>query len=379
MTHDTFTLILTYVQTMPSFVELIFSFGRQHFAQDFNFLGFFVQNLRSRAVPDAGRSSETAQLCYNLRSPEKSSSEDEVPWTMRQAAVWHSLDLKSGHSTWICVKADKVIKDRIQKTHQRMQETSKYQPLNETLEHGLAAALATHVTLMDWAAEDWRWYVNCLEAKLQHHSRATLAVTADDDDSILDMMDKPPEKDPNEEPKPLLKRITESFSKKRPMLSVFTNPAPPPSDVELGEITERDQRSRIGFSVDTLQEVQEVSDKANEARLILRANARVLTDLKEYYHNMLASKLNGLPSHEYPRLIGDFEKRVESVVRSFEMEQERIELLLRMAEDRKGLVSFKECNFSILLKPRMLTQSSYMACSTMKMPRLVRSLRRKWK
>lgn len=66
-------LLFSYHQVMPTFLDFLFPFGRQEFAQNFYFSGFRSQcrlsdNQGSLSVPQLGRSGQSYELCYNLKS-----------------------------------------------------------------------------------------------------------------------------------------------------------------------------------------------------------------------------------------------------------------------------------------------------------------------
>jgi hypothetical protein len=159
---------------MPSFVDFVLPFGWQEHAQDFQFSGFREEtrlNERSQdlALPGLGRSGRDLRLCYNLRSVERSRSDPELPWSIRQCAIYHAIDLKNGRLFWITVKGNKCINERIAElsksaSHSRIQ----------TCKEALNASLETHALMCNWSAENWRWYINDLEERFQGVTRPIL-------------------------------------------------------------------------------------------------------------------------------------------------------------------------------------------------------------
>ena len=71
------TLVFTYHQVLPSFLDFLFPFGNQQYAQDFHFSGFKYEDRFSDAdsglrIPELGWSGRDFQFCYNLKSKEPS-------------------------------------------------------------------------------------------------------------------------------------------------------------------------------------------------------------------------------------------------------------------------------------------------------------------
>ena len=169
---------------MPSFLDFIFPFGNQEYAQDFYFSGLREESRlgtkrKGLEIPQLGRSGTEIRLCYNLRSVEQSNGEPDIPWSIRNAAVYHSFDLKTGKSLWINVKGNKLIKNRVLEAS-RLPLLSKIESPSEAF----SASLAIHLLLCDWSGEGWRWYINDLEDKLQALTRNALA-TQVEQDSVL--------------------------------------------------------------------------------------------------------------------------------------------------------------------------------------------------
>ena len=165
---------------MPDFLDFVFPFGKQQYAQDFHFSGFRHDTRLSRcqpnlSIPELGWSGRDLQLCYNLKSVEPSKSQSKWPWSIRQSAVYHAFDIGSSRATWIVMKGDQLMKNRIKSATgtRGLPEVSSF----ETVDRAFASTLATHMLLCDWSSEHWRWYINFLEEELQATTRRILSVT----------------------------------------------------------------------------------------------------------------------------------------------------------------------------------------------------------
>jgi hypothetical protein len=174
ITLDMFKFLCTIHQVMPSFVDFVLPFGWQEHAQDFQFSGFreearLSENLQDLALPEFGRSGRDLRLCYNLRSVERSMSNPKLPWSIRQCAIYHAIDLKNGRLFWITVKGNKGINERITELSKRASHSS-----IRTCREALSASLETHALMCNWSAENWRWYINDLEERFQGLTRPIL-------------------------------------------------------------------------------------------------------------------------------------------------------------------------------------------------------------
>jgi hypothetical protein len=170
-------LLFTYHQIMPSFLDFVFPFGKHVFPQDLYFSGF-REETRLTSTPDPtaieklGRSGCEMRICYNLRSVERL-QDPVLPWSIRQSAVYQTLDIKTGKALCIVVKGNKLIKSRIT-------EAGKSKSWSATsLKDVFCTTLETHLLMCDWSGENWRWYINDLEDRLQNLTEGVLAIQVD--------------------------------------------------------------------------------------------------------------------------------------------------------------------------------------------------------
>ena len=95
-------------------------------------------------------------MCYNLKSVEPSEYQPDMPWSIRQTAVYHSLDLETGRAFWVIVKGDELIKERIQDSLEQARISRQVEGLYST-GNAFATSLTTHMVICDWCNEYWRW------------------------------------------------------------------------------------------------------------------------------------------------------------------------------------------------------------------------------
>jgi len=248
-------------------------------------------------------------MCYNLKSVEPSEYQPDMPWSIRQTAVYHSLDVVTGNAFWIIVKGDELVRERIESAMVPSGISTQLDDL-DIRGNPFAASLATHMIICDWCSETWRWYISFLEEVLSEKTRYFFAVTLQ----------------PRQ--RPLRSRSNQSNT--------------------LAQSGPEDPNK---FSFTNFLEVQSTEDKANEVHLVLESNISILTKLQEYYSEVILSE------HCPETLIADckihierFQKRLSSIINDLKMQQSRTTNLLRLVADRKNMVSsnpVKVCQMSL--------------------------------
>jgi hypothetical protein len=368
---------LTHHQVMASFLDFIFPFGMQEYPQDFYFSGLREETRvqsppQDLVIPKLGRSGREIRMCYNLKSVEVSKSSREWPWSIRQTAVYHSFDVVTGKSFWIMVKGSELIKDRIQEaTRKGTTGPGDLKSFGSTAQ-AFASTLATHLVLCDWCDEEWRWYLNYLEKRLQDATRRGLAIIIDRDPSLFNEPIQPELKSPSSPS--ILRTVTEVTKRTLSTTSRLTKsstglhkqkiqppfafppappsppqspppaPGPPPPPIPPPGIPgsiPNDKRMADGedFTFKNLQLVQYFQEKANEVAPVLEANIDILTEMKEHYQYIFNSK-------DFPDEIkkncetefAHFEKRVNGIITDLQRQKSRTAILQTLLGDRKSLV-----------------------------------------
>lgn len=111
--REMFSTVLSYHQVMAQFLDISLNFGtipglniptaaQHHWFHHQEFLD--LDDAKRYAIPRLGRSGLDIRYCYNLWGVEKSTDKTRL-WEIRQAGIYHSLDLENGRATWIHVKA----------------------------------------------------------------------------------------------------------------------------------------------------------------------------------------------------------------------------------------------------------------------------------
>ena len=159
---------------MPSYLDFISAFGAQSEARGLRFNAFREQIClsdppRAPQIVDLGRSGRQYQISYNLKGvaclSDYGTAENLRQWSIRQAAFHHQFDVVYGTTLWIVTKGDLEIKDRVQAM---TGDSGHPEDKNfETLEDSFRSSLAAHLLYGQWSLEEWRWYIEWLEDRVE--------------------------------------------------------------------------------------------------------------------------------------------------------------------------------------------------------------------
>ena len=345
------TLVFTYHQVLPSFLDFLFPFGNQQYAQDLYFSGFKYENRFSDLdtglrISELGWSGRDFHLCYNLKSVEQSKGQPEWPWSIRQSALYHSFDVETGRTNWIVIKGDQLLKKRIKSAtgSRGLPETC-----FGTVDRAFASTLAIHIIMSEWSGENWRWYINFLEEALQATTRPTLSAMVGPFPGS--MVDEGPSRlaqyaNSNREitlSDPVLRRPpTQAYHLKRRPTSdcrTLSDVGAASQELDYETLQRHVTISSQDFSFSDLQRIHFIQEKVDETLLVLKINVDVLAELRQHYRSIFES--DGWPCELILKCKGDiprFEKRIISVENDLRMQQSRSETLLRLLADRKSLV-----------------------------------------
>lgn len=368
-TREMLMFILTYHQVLPIFLDFLFPFGKQQYTQDFQFSGFRCEDRLSTdekglELPQLGRSGRDLRMCYNLKSVEHSKGQKEWPWSIRQTAAYHSFDIETGKAFWVIIKGDLLMKKRIEAVTKS--GGSQAPKSLESLTASFSSTLQAHLVVFDWCREHWRWYINFLEHQLQNSTRETLLVDLDRNPNRLErrtsqgrnqqmprspisVSEKIPQRSSSQIKHPLQSAPYHGSQKQS-----VANPRPSSSFAESQESLATDE----DFSFSDLQQVQSLEEKANETILVIDSNTNTLSEVKQYYREIVASE-------EFPRILqsacarelAKFEKTIASIISDLQMQHSRTQMLLRLLTDRKSLVCLNRCQFYFLLTSISCTAS----------------------
>jgi hypothetical protein len=346
--------ILTYHQVMPPFMHYIFPFGRQQEVRDFHFMGFrsdsYIETVNKvQEIPLLGRHGRQIELCYSLKSVERSSDPQNAAagegWAIRQCSLHHRFDFRTEQMTWIIIKANRLIQDEIQRQCEaEHRETPTFDSISP-----FVATLGVHRILATWAGENWHWYINDMEKAMQSKTRRTLSVPLE----TTKQGSRPRSQTLDSQSSPISphKRTFSIGSlprrfKRSASVSTWNSDDPTLGSSQsfplqcLPETTDKLKNVAIDdTSFEDFQTVQFSEDQANEALLILRANSKVLMDLRQEYTSLLKNKSCPASILCYATDVERFDQHLANVEKDLLMQQNRLEALLRVLADRKNLVS----------------------------------------
>ena len=381
------TQALSYLQVIPDFLDLLYPLGERDIAQDF-YSGSFTQRThlsnttQAMQVPERLWSGFDFQLCYSLKSVERSERQTEWPWSIRHCAAHHTFDVKNVRSAWVIVKGDRLMERRINAA------TSTRGPpalsTYETVDTAFIAAMRTHLIVFNWSAENWRWYINFLEDRFEELSKGAISFDANVPTSPLekrasfaigrrtnsqttqtpnqsqrsrifsfprfsrsntqetDKMPTVPEQQPSPEKR---FHINPRSGKKQPLPpgKTIVSPGTPTSPT-----VQYDTHGQRLFSFRHLQDMQDLEESVNEMVLVLRLNANTAMQVCHFYRSLFENK--ELPKTIREHCLGDltqFERRLHDIEGNSSAHVLRAEALLRLIADRKTLVCLSQDQFRV--------------------------------
>lgn len=362
---------------IPEFLNLLFPLGEREIAQDFYSDGFYQHtNLSSTTpslhLPERAWSGRDFKICYSLKSVEPSESQTCWPWLICHCALHHTFDVSSVRSTWTIVKGNQSIEKRISKatSGRGPPEFCSY----GTLDRALAAALATHLMMTDWSAENWRWYISFLEERFGALTQGAISMdtdvpthpvvmedqfapvprtqtqtairssmarvwssklfraskqTIENDTSLAltELQDSPPQR----------MHINARSGKKQPLPPGRSIVAMQPLDKPAFQYDTYGQRQ---FKFSHLQDFQDLEESAIETILVLRLNLNIYKQISAFYRSLF--KHGELPKVTIgQKCKGDlrrFERRIQGIKSQTDAQIIRVEALLRLMAARKTLV-----------------------------------------
>ena len=368
---------LTYLQVIPEFLNLLFPLGDRQLAQDFYSDGFYQRiapcsDILNLQVPERGWSGRDFKICYSLKSVEPSDSQPDWPWSIRHCAVHHTFDITNVRSTWVVVKGNQLIEERITSATsvRGPPEFSSYGTLDRTF----AAALATHLIVSDWSAENWRWYINFLEDRFRELTQGAISIDADvptnptEEDlyALLPRANKQTTIQSHKSRVSSPKLFRASTQKTNASLALAELQSSPPHRFHVNprsgkkqplppgkSITTTRTSNKPSFQYDTygqrqfkfrhLQDVQDLEESANETVLVLRLNLNICRQIAAFYQSLFEHGELHRNAIEQ-KCQGDlllFERRTQGIENQMNAQILRVEALLRLMANRKTLVSLQ--------------------------------------
>ena len=381
VTREMLTLVFSYQQIQPGFIDFLIPFGKQNPAQDFHFTSFrqrtrLSTGTLSPSIPELGWSGRDFQLCYNLKSVEPSSSQDR-PWSIRHCAVNHTFDVENARTSWILIKGNDLIQ-------QRMTQATNVKGLPKLrdialVDRAFAASLVVHSILCDWSAEGWRWYVNYLEEKIKPiESRAMnyeIDAPPENDIGSVGLFPTPSRTQTNATETSRFSRFSRAtrrlssdtkatirestilrFSRRNTSRSCDIERQQPENlslkinETEDSDEAKYDQYGQLRFSFRDLQELHFIDAQVSEAGLVIQHNLHILQQLIFYYAFLF--KLKDFPkeiSQKCEEEMSHFNMHISGVEMDLKMQASRLRALQHSTTHCQNLVrAAYRCDITLL-------------------------------
>ncbi|KAI0441413.1 hypothetical protein F4803DRAFT_552182 [Xylaria telfairii] len=398
--REMLTSLFTFHQVMPQFLDIVLSFGalpgrnvptavQRCIFQYEQFTD--PKDTHQYNIPQLGRSGLEIRHCYNLWSAEKSDHQ-HFRWAIRQAGLYHSFDIKTGKATWIHVKANSVLQERIKEATswgKRLREKDL-----QTVHGSFKATLMAHLIVFEWCTEGWRPYLShweCeiteiltkfREAPIKHIDEALQSQRADPNNandfqpvprqSSFPSTSRLNPSDAQTTYTPFRRDTVGSVSTWSSRLGpqriqsnlTGTTLGPAQIPVERGFQSAAREASNGNsdpyrifneFKIHDLQRLYLLSTKLQEADMILNLNASTLTQIVGLYqHYMTDSDTPDAIREGCRAAFSNFAQRTNKIIVELQNERPRIATLISLLADGKSLfnafMNFKNTELTVYVK-----------------------------
>ncbi|ETI27925.1 hypothetical protein G647_00374 [Cladophialophora carrionii CBS 160.54] len=359
--------IFSVFQVLPSFLEFLFVFGESLYPVDSQFSGFredcrLETTLQRQKITELERSGQDYQICYNLKSFERKEGL-QWPWSCRQTVVFHAFDAQQGQATWITIKANDVIRERLKEASDMI--LSRDPSAFTTLSNKFANTLTNHLVVVEWCAETCRRYLSDIEENLQTIRRRAEADKVSNFVPTDDIMPTTAAGIPMSNLTPgrswTLRhgstRTNTAASQKSTLGSVPQPSQPLPSSIAVNVPVgyrdpphlppEYDPRYRIAqpdeeqhaYKIDELQQAQHLESHVSDAILVFKSNFLVLSQIDTFYRRLAQSQdLDSALRTSMQTSVHRFSKRMESVRNDLQMHLDRLDIISKLIAEYKNLL-----------------------------------------
>ncbi|KAK6845643.1 hypothetical protein PG995_015753 [Apiospora arundinis] len=350
--------VFAFHEVHPSFLDYVHSFGDQedpidaglcHFqSDDISTAGYTedsseVRNIfmgLGQAIPELGRSGNALRQSYLLRSVERIEDEANWNWSIRQVAVYHSFDTKTGRSLWINIKGNDYLKQAI------WDDTMSGKTLqNNSVEFAFQTNLTLHMIYIQWCVENWRWFVRYIESEIQPYMLNVLMAPVENEPYFKSNPRGPWRVETSQSAK-FSEMISEAsagtpsywLGKIKGLPTKWNQEADPEKNtLGMGPGSKKRHKPAVLdleglFSFTELQELTKLEERMEEAILVIRLNIKTLQSIKRYYDG-----LQNLPKLQLPKqAMSIFLSKVEASIDSLEVQLIQLESLGRkLGQGRK--------------------------------------------
>lgn len=349
ITPEMFTCAMTYLQAMPAFLELVFPFGLQHYAQGFHFAGFSAENRllhadRGLQIASLRRSGRQTEFCYSLKSVERT-SDPHNPWSIRQCSIHHRFDIETEQATWVVVKGNSLVQDLVKSLTLNELTTSDARSQTQREDFVFSSTLKVHMLLAAWASESWQCYINDLEEKLQSITRPVIAIPVAEATTQrpVPLVKSQSPKQSHAKRKWSMRTVSQSMKKRSSSWSSIWSDRSTVTDEKVSPIDQDlrfvDEPIKEDFSFSDLQRVQFVHEKATEVLLVLKSNCYVLESLASSYSTLVQHEdFSPVVRSAGKSVYSAFHQTLLDTIKKMSLQESRVETLVQLISERKATV-----------------------------------------
>ncbi|KAF2971303.1 hypothetical protein GQX73_g2224 [Xylaria multiplex] len=375
--REMLVLLFTFHQVMPQFLDIVLSFGTvagrniptAFYHCIFRCEHFLDLSPRRFEIPELGRSGHEIRHCYNLWSAERASEQHNSrrPWSVRQAGIYHSFDVETGRATWVHIKANALLQERITKATAHAEQLQA--KAIQTVQGSFSATLLTHLIMIEWCGENWSQYIGYWECQVKNVlTKVKNAPVGKIEKGLMDDLSKSPQVlDPTSRQASFpmqsrrgtavsgkLSRVTSRKSTMKtnnsiPLVglssrlqSILTRNKATAQSIQIKDEPVEEEEDPIeifdDFKFEDLQRLHSFSTTLQEADMILKLNIDILYEIIEYYK----SYVEDLETQEQIRRgcrsdMNRFVQRTSRIIREMRTERTRISTLIVLLEDGKAI------------------------------------------
>jgi hypothetical protein len=295
-----------------------------------------------------GRSGIRIQHCFNILGMEKDSSH---VWQPRQIAAYHSFDAVNGRATWIILKGDNTIRDRLQRSTLDTLKKRRATPLSKC--QSFEQTLRDHLLIIQWCAEGWAEYLEMKEAQCKHvtvmtrsfrvHDLAKDEAKWEEEDRNAELADRHLEsnEDPASRPSGMLQKVASTLTG---LSRVPTGIVAAPPRRQLS-FKQKMLRLEDQASFADMQRLRQLAVDIQQAMSRLEQSARVIEDVRKSYHDLVRSEkfTQHLTEEEKKTCLGhsdDLETQLCIVISSLESFRARARIIHDCTEHAGDIVSW---------------------------------------
>ncbi|EXJ92076.1 hypothetical protein A1O3_00626 [Capronia epimyces CBS 606.96] len=394
--------IISFFQVLPPFLEFLFAFGMQLRAVDFQFSGFREDNrieasLNRGRLPELGRSGKDFQICYNLKTFEYKAG-IAWPWSSRQTVIWHSFDVENGHASWMAIKANDIIRDRLKEVSDM--SLSQDKDIYTSIPKMFVNTLTCHTAVIEWSGEGWRRYISFLEEQLQSLKRRAVVDRVTRVAAPVPCAESPPSTGipmanlapnrtwtllsaatdastanvhatvptgPQQPQEPLPESIAIDIPEE------LQEPANLPPDFDPKHQGAELEEDQTVYRIEELQDAQAFEGMVNETCLVLKSNFPVLAQIEAFFRDLpestdLEPALRNCMRANMPRFL----KRIQAVRSDLQMHLDRIETISKAITECKNLL------YGIVEYQSMQANKMFAAearCSALRMEQMTKEMK----